>query len=73
MPDRPNPLSPVESMRAFLAHYHGLDRRHVRLRGVLPGEDARGYAQLVSEAMSRAWQERGNRPLPPDYEPPRES
>ena len=66
-------LTPVESLRLFLAHYHGLDERHVRLRGLVPGEDPYGYAQLVSDAMSRAWTERGNRPLPPDYEPPRNS
>ena len=63
-------LTPVESLRLFLAHYHGIERHQVEVRGVVPDEDPHGYAQLVSEAMSRAWTERGNRPLPPDYDGP---
>ena len=59
----------LDDLKLFLAHMQGAHLRNVEVRGLVPGEDPCGYAGLLREAMERAWCERGNRPLPPDYEP----
>ena len=64
--------SMLDDLKLFLAHMQGVQLRDVEVRGLVPGEDPRGYASLLREAMERAWCERGKRPLPPDYEPPPE-
>ncbi|PSQ70522.1 MAG: hypothetical protein BRD38_05415 [Bacteroidetes bacterium QH_9_67_14] len=62
--------APVEDLKRFLAHHHGIALHDVTIRGIVPGEQPDDYAQLVQDAMQRAWRERGNRPLPPGYDGP---
>ena len=58
----------LEELNLFIAHFHGTQLHEVEIRGLVPGENPRGYAKLLKSAMERAWRERGNRPLPPGYE-----
>jgi hypothetical protein len=60
----------LEDLRLFLAHLHGISLDAVVLHGVVDGEDSSHYVKLVGEAISRAWEQRGNRPLPPGYTSP---
>lgn len=64
----PTPDFPDEDLRRFLAYMQNVKMSAVEVRGLVPGAAPAGYARLLSNAIQRAWRDRGNRPLPPGYD-----